>query len=308
MYARFTDRARKVMQLANQEAQRFNHEYIGTEHILLGLVKEGSGVAANVLKNLDIDLRKVRMEVEMIVQTGPEMVFWGKLPQTPRAKMVLEYAVEEAHNLNHNYVGTEHLLLGLLREKEGVASQVLMNLLLDVDDIREAVLDNLGQPSLPTLPLDQARRREEADHQDRIRRLEDGLTAMVAHWPQTQEEQQAKWDEQHTQLRSLEQQLRNVRVLLGALLGAFAGGVLAAQSGALIGLLAGGAVGGLGRFIPALLAGCITGILLGSTHLPDAGGGLLGALMGVLAGVFLVEIGAPPGKRRRYGWPRCSSE
>src|SRR3954469_12330371 len=90
MYKRFTDRARKVMQLANQEAQRFNHEYIGTEHILLGLGKEGSGVAANVLKNLDIDLRKIRLEVEKIVQSGPDMVTMGKLPQTPRAKKVIE--------------------------------------------------------------------------------------------------------------------------------------------------------------------------------------------------------------------------
>src|SRR5207249_4908022 len=90
-YWRFTDRARKVMQLANQEAQRFNHEYIGTEHILLGLVKEGSGVAANVLKNLDIDLRKIRLVVEKIVQSGPDMVTMGKLPQTPRAKKVIEY-------------------------------------------------------------------------------------------------------------------------------------------------------------------------------------------------------------------------
>jgi ATP-dependent Clp protease ATP-binding subunit ClpC len=134
------------MQLANQEAQRFNHEYIGTEHILLGLVKEGSGVAANVLKNLDIDLRKIRIEVEKIVQTGQgtEMVTMGKLPQTPRAKKVIEYSIEEARNLNHNYVGTEHLLLGLLREQEGVAAQVLMNLGLKLEDVREEVLNLLG--------------------------------------------------------------------------------------------------------------------------------------------------------------------
>lgn len=144
MYERFTDRARKVMQLANQEAQRFNHEYIGTEHILLGLVKEGSGVAANVLKNLDVDLRKIRLEVEKIVQSGPDMVTMGKLPQTPRAKKVIEYAIEEARNLNHNYVGTEHLLLGLLREQEGVAAQVLMNLGLKLEDVREEVLNLLG--------------------------------------------------------------------------------------------------------------------------------------------------------------------
>jgi ATP-dependent Clp protease ATP-binding subunit ClpC len=144
MFERFTDRARKVMALANQEAQRFNHEYIGTEHILLGLVKEGSGVGANVLKNLDVDLRKVRLEVEKLVKSGPDMVTMGKLPQTPRAKKVIEYAIEEARSLNHNYVGTEHLLLGLLREQDGVAARVLMNLGLKLEDVREEVLNLLG--------------------------------------------------------------------------------------------------------------------------------------------------------------------
>ncbi|MDR1269242.1 MAG: ATP-dependent Clp protease ATP-binding subunit [Planctomycetaceae bacterium] len=143
-YERFTDRARKVMQLANQEAQRFNHEYIGTEHLLLGLIKEGSGVAANVLKNLDIDLRKIRHEVEKLVRSGPDLVTMGRLPQTPRAKKVIEYSMEEARNLNHNYVGTEHLLLGLLREQEGVAAQVLMNLGLRLDEVRREVLNLLG--------------------------------------------------------------------------------------------------------------------------------------------------------------------
>src|SRR5437660_4431991 len=132
------------MQLADQEAQRVQHEYIGTEHILRGLVKEGSGVAANVLKNLDVDLRKIRLEVEKILQAGPDMVTMGKLPQTPRAKKVIEYSIEEARNLNHNYVGTEHLLLGLLREQEGVAAQVLMNLGLKLEDVREEVLNLLG--------------------------------------------------------------------------------------------------------------------------------------------------------------------
>ena len=144
MYERFTDRARKVMQLANQEAQRFNHEYIGTEHMLLGLVKEGTGVAANVLKNLEVDLRKIRLEVEKLVQSGPEMITMGKLPQTPRAKKVIEYSMEEARNLNHNFVGTEHILLGLLREQEGVAAQVLMNLGLKLEEVREEVLNLLG--------------------------------------------------------------------------------------------------------------------------------------------------------------------
>src|SRR5215217_7923179 len=139
MYERFSDEGRKVMQHANQEARRFNHEYIGTEHVLLGLIKEGSGVAANVLKNLDVDLRKVRLEVEKLVKSGPDMVTMGKLPQTPRAKKVIEYSMEEARNLNHNYVGTEHILLGLLREQEGVAAQVLMNLGLKLEEVREEV-------------------------------------------------------------------------------------------------------------------------------------------------------------------------
>ena len=128
MFERFTDRARKVMALANQEAQQLNHEYIGTEHILLGLIKEGSGVAANALKGLKVDLQKARAEVEKLIRSGRDKVAAGKLPQTPRAKKVVEYAILEARNLNHNYVGTEHLLLGLVREHDGVAAQALMNM------------------------------------------------------------------------------------------------------------------------------------------------------------------------------------
>jgi ATP-dependent Clp protease ATP-binding subunit ClpA len=145
MYERFTDRARKVMRLAYQEAQRFNHEYIGTEHILLDLVREGTGVAANVLKNLDINLRKIRLEVEKIVEVGPDMVTMGKLPLSPRAKELIDYAKDEAHKLKHNYVGTEHLLLGLLREQESVAAQVLMNLGVELESVREEIRNLLGQ-------------------------------------------------------------------------------------------------------------------------------------------------------------------
>jgi len=144
MFDRFTDRAKKVMNLARQEAQRFNHEYLGTEHILLGLVQEGSGVAANVLKNMGIDLNKIRTEVEKIVKTGPSMVTMGQLPFTPRAKKVLELSMEEASNLGHNYIGTEHLLLGLIKENEGIAAQVLINLGVKLEDVREEVLDFLG--------------------------------------------------------------------------------------------------------------------------------------------------------------------
>jgi len=144
MFERFTDRARKVMQLARQEALRFNHDHVATEHILLGIVKEGSGVAANVLRNLDIDLRKIRIEVEKLVQSGPDTVITGKLPYTPLAKKVIEYSAEEARKLGHNYVGTEHLLLGLIRESEGVAFRVLVNLGVKLEDVREEVLNILG--------------------------------------------------------------------------------------------------------------------------------------------------------------------
>jgi ATP-dependent Clp protease ATP-binding subunit ClpC len=147
MFDRFTDRAKKVMNLARQEAQRFNHEYLGTEHILLGLVQEGSGVAANVLKNMSIDLTKIRAEVEKIVKTGPSMVTMGQLPFTPRAKKVLELSMEEASNLGHNYIGTEHLLLGLIKENEGIAAQVLMNLGVKLEDVRDEVLEVLGANS-----------------------------------------------------------------------------------------------------------------------------------------------------------------
>jgi ATP-dependent Clp protease ATP-binding subunit ClpC len=144
MFDRFTDRAKKVMSFARQEAMKFNHEYIGTEHILLGLVQEGSGVAANVLKNMTIDLEKIRHEVEKIVKTGPSMVTMGQLPFTPRAKKVLELSLEEASQLSHNYIGTEHLLLGLIRENEGIAAQVLMNLGIKLDEVRDEVLEFLG--------------------------------------------------------------------------------------------------------------------------------------------------------------------
>lgn len=150
MYERFTDRARKIMQLANQEAQRLCHEYIGTEHILLGLVREGSGVAANVLKNLHVDLRDICLEVEKLVVVGPGTTM-AKLPLTPRTKRVIEYAVAAARELNHNYIGSEHLLLGLLREQEGVAAQVLAHLGVTSDKTTTEIFSLLG-PGLPAVP------------------------------------------------------------------------------------------------------------------------------------------------------------
>ncbi|GJM21949.1 MAG: ATP-dependent Clp protease ATP-binding protein [Planctomycetota bacterium] len=146
MFDRFTDRARKVMNLAKSEAQRLNHEYIGTEHILLGLVQEGSGVAANVLRGMGIDLKRIRSEVEKLVKGSATMVPMGNLPFTPRAKKVLELSLEEASQLGHNYIGTEHLLLGLIKESEGIAARVLTNLSVKLEDVREEVLEFLGAP------------------------------------------------------------------------------------------------------------------------------------------------------------------
>jgi ATP-dependent Clp protease ATP-binding subunit ClpA len=140
MFERFTDRARKIMALANHEAMQFHHEYIGTEHILLGLVKAGSGVGANALKNLGVDLRGVRLEVERLIKVGPDMVTVGKLPQTPRCKRVIELAIEESRSLRHDYVGSEHLLLGLLREQEGVAGTVLRIMGLQIEQVRDEVV------------------------------------------------------------------------------------------------------------------------------------------------------------------------
>ena len=157
MFERFTDRARKIMALANQEAQRLNHEYIGTGHILIGLVKEGSGVGATVLKNYDVDIKKLRFEVKKLVKSSPDMVTMGKLPQTPRAKKVIEYAIEEARSLNHNYVGTEHILLGLLRENKSTAAQVLMNLGLKLEDVRQKVLNLLQVCTNLVLKLEDVR-------------------------------------------------------------------------------------------------------------------------------------------------------
>jgi len=135
-----------VFQLANQEAQRFGHEYVGTEHLLLGLIKEGSGVAASVLRNCSLDVKTIRIAVEKLVQSSP-MTTMGKLPQTPRTKKVIEYAMEEARSLHHNHVGTEHILLGLIREAEGTAVQVLRNLGVTLGSLREATMQLIGTPT-----------------------------------------------------------------------------------------------------------------------------------------------------------------
>jgi ATP-dependent Clp protease ATP-binding subunit ClpA len=149
MFERFTDRARRVVVLAQEEARMLNHNYIGTEHVLLGLIHEGQGVAAKSLEELGIDLGAVRYEVEQIIGQGQTAPI-GHIPFTPRAKKVLELSLREALNLGHNYIGTEHILLGLVREGEGVAAQVLTGLGADLNRVRQKVIELLAGYAGPT--------------------------------------------------------------------------------------------------------------------------------------------------------------
>jgi Clp amino terminal domain, pathogenicity island component len=150
MFERFTDRARRVVVLAQEEARMLDHNYIGTEHILLGLIHEGEGVAAKALESLGISLEAVRQQVEQIIGRGKQAPASGRIPFTPRAKKVLELSLREALQLNHNYIGTEHILLGLIREGEGVAAQALVQLGADLDRVRRQVVrllhDQEGSP------------------------------------------------------------------------------------------------------------------------------------------------------------------
>ena len=143
-FNRFTERARKVLNLAQEEAQRLNHNYIGTEHLLLGLVREGEGVAAKVLINLGVDLEGVRQAIEAIIGRGDRVVL-GEVGLTPRAKKVIEFAVDEARLLNHHYIGTEHLLLGLIRQGDGIGAGVLESFGLNLQDVRAKTMQVLNQ-------------------------------------------------------------------------------------------------------------------------------------------------------------------
>lgn len=153
MFDKFTNRAKQVIKLAKKEAQRLNHNYLGTEHVLLGLLKLGQGIAVNVLRNLNLDYETVRAEVERIVGFGPEIQVYGDPALTGKVKKVFEYANEEAAGLNHNYVGTEHLLLALLRQTDGVAAQILENLGINLKDVRKEVLKELETFNLQLPPM-----------------------------------------------------------------------------------------------------------------------------------------------------------
>ncbi len=165
-FDKFTDRARKVLTLAQDEAQRFNHNYIGTEHLLLGLVREGEGVAARVLENMNVELAKVRTAVEFIIGRGDRPVV-GEVGLTPRAKRVIELAIDEARRLGHNYIGTEHLLLGLVREGEGIAAGVLESLGVNLDKVRHEVIRVLSQ-STSSGPAPEAKRASKTPTVDQL--------------------------------------------------------------------------------------------------------------------------------------------
>jgi ATP-dependent Clp protease ATP-binding subunit ClpC len=144
MFERFTDRARRVVVLAQEEARRLNHNYIGTEHLLLGMIREGEGVAARALSSMGISLDHARREVESVIGRGDHPQA-GHIPFTPRSKKVLELSLRESQQLGHHYIGTEHLLLGMVREGEGVAAQVLVKLGAELDRVREQVIESLRE-------------------------------------------------------------------------------------------------------------------------------------------------------------------
>ena len=146
MFKRFTERARKVVILAREEAERYRHEYLGTEHILLGLLKDGGGIAIAVLQKLGIDPKQLRVELERNLPKSVDTPVEGDIPFTPKAKKVLEYAVEEARLMGHNYIGTEHLLLGIVREKDGLAAKVLSSLGINLQETREQTINLLREP------------------------------------------------------------------------------------------------------------------------------------------------------------------
>ena len=155
----FTPRAQQVLALSRKEADRFNHNFVGTEHLLLGLIKLGQGVAVNVLAKLGLDLETVRAEIEKQVGTGPDQKLIGCIPYTPRVKKVLAFAAQEAKALNHTYVGTEHILLGILREGDGVAGRVLKNLGVDIEQTRLEILKELD----PNFALDYSKAQPTAE-------------------------------------------------------------------------------------------------------------------------------------------------
>jgi ATP-dependent Clp protease ATP-binding subunit ClpA len=249
VFERFTERARQVVVLAQDEARELKHNYIGTEHLLLGLLREEQGLAARVLESLDVTLGEVRAQVERIIGRGDE-VHTGQIPFTPRAKKVLELSLREAMALKHNYTGTEHLLLGLVRENEGVAALILLDFGADAELIRDTVLSLLsGRPSAPGRPYLPA-----ATPPELVHRIEAARTEKEAAIEAGELEQAARLRDEERRL------VRDARGLSPAPegrpeemtavpvaqrdLGPLLGGLLVAAAGFPLGLLAGWAIWG----------------------------------------------------------------
>ena len=152
MFERFSDRARKIFAIAHQEARRYNHEYIGTEHIAIGMIREGGGIALMALRNLGVEPAKIETEIRNQLKFGPDMITMGKLPQTPRLKKVVEYAVEAAKEMGHQYVGTEHILIGLLGERDGTGGAALLAAGLTVEKVKVEVARLLSEGVKATSP------------------------------------------------------------------------------------------------------------------------------------------------------------
>jgi ATP-dependent Clp protease ATP-binding subunit ClpA len=207
MFERFTDRARRVVVLAQEEARMLNHNYIGTEHLLLGLIHEGHGVAATTLESLGISLDAVRQQVEGIIGLGQRAPS-GHIPFTPRAKTVLKLSRREAQQLGHDYIGTEHILLGLICEGEGVAAQVLVRLGADLNRVREQVIQLLQGREVkePVSPVDDPgsprRSGVQADVRPGVTALESRLSAI--------EQRMGDWEAGHRDLASLAEQVQRL--------------------------------------------------------------------------------------------------
>jgi hypothetical protein len=281
MYEHFTSRARKAMQLANQEAHRMNHDHLGTEHILLGLVKEGSGVAASVLKDRRIDLPKIRVQIEKIVRTGPDIATPGKLPPTPRAKNVIAFAIEEVRSLNQDHVGTEHILLGLLREKEGAAAQVLLNLGVNFDALRKRVLRKV-QPETCARQFPNCA----------------WLHDPAARWLAAKErrffENAPRWVE--------------LRVAFGGVVGAIVGAMVFGTDGAFVGLVLGCLAGALNWFTPAVLLGSLAGAVAGEACTRNDAGALAGSALGTMLAALILQRMSLLSQRRAKAAGRSAPE
>jgi hypothetical protein len=297
MYERFTGQARRVLLLAHREAHRFGHDYLGTEHLLLGMLQEGSGRAAGLLSGLGVGLEGIRLELEQAARRGPEVVVGAKLPLTPPARRALGFAAEEAARLHHDRVGPEHLLLGLLHEPDGEAAQVLLGLGLDLDRLREEVLklppaedrdtmvQSAGPPGAALAPDPSPGELEWLVAQD----------LRPTHTPTGRKEPAAEPLLSGPSPEGLALQLKITQMALGVVLGVMAGALLGQRTGALVGALAGLLVAKARSTALGVSVGLAVGCLLAARLVPHRpglqmltvlAGGLLGCCFGDFLGGF----------------------